>query len=323
MKKKLSFLLLLTILCAGLLTGCGHSHTWHTATCTEPMVCKDCGEQKGKPLGHLWQEASCLSAETCIACGESRGQKTEHNFVPATCTEPETCTGCGETKGEALGHTLQAASYQSAALCSVCGSAVGAPLLPDFDKYNMADFMRRDILYTYTTQTEDGQSLTEGRTSFQNYQVIVTGQEPIVGELIIPRETFFEREGYEWHIVTLNTVFSDEAYRQGKARLEPFVTDYYSLELWQNTLDKSAGAQWSYTANISGEEVHIFVEHAAKIVTNANGSETVTLQFAVHMPKGYDGVVVGLKNSAVDLSAKPLGEAYTKKDFIFFRLDGK
>ena len=98
MKKTLS-ILLCALLCFGFVAcdsdnnnstnNISCSHTYNTATCTEPQKCSQCGETKGSALGHT--------------------------YIAATCTEPQICSYCGETKGSALGHTT------STGTCTRCG----------------------------------------------------------------------------------------------------------------------------------------------------------------------------------------------------------
>ena len=309
-KKRIFSLVILTVAVL-LLAGCGHAHSWNMPTCTEPAVCRSCGEEGGKPLGHQWNPATCLAPSTCIFCGMTQGEKTTHTWVPATCTTPETCAHCNLIVGEALGHHLTAANYQHPALCQVCNEYVGAPLVPDFDNYNIANFMRPGVEYTYRTQTERGYSTTEGRTQVTRY------------ETLLGNDTLFERTGYVWHIVTLTTEFSDSAYIQLGARPEPFVTDYYAIALCEETIQKDFDSYWEYEANVEGDSAHIYIEQEASLDVGYGGVATMTLTYYVHAPEGYDGVVVGLKNSAVNLKDSTFGEEYRKEDFVLFRLTGK
>ena len=112
MKKK-AFVPILLALCL-LLTACGHTHSWKSATCTSPKICPECGEEEGQPLGHRW--------------------------MAATCTTPLTCSICGETSGSALGHTLTEATYNDPAVCLVCGTASGSPKTPTVS-YNLRDMV--------------------------------------------------------------------------------------------------------------------------------------------------------------------------------------
>ena len=87
----------MTLLIAGILSGCGHEHTWREATCTEPRTCTECGDTEGNPLGHTWIEATCVSPKTCSVCGETEGGVTEHVL-----NSDGKCTVCGSQIGSAL-----------------------------------------------------------------------------------------------------------------------------------------------------------------------------------------------------------------------------
>ena len=125
MKKNFVILLTMTLLIAGILSGCGHEHTWREATCTEPRTCTECGDTEGNPLGHTWIEATCVSPKTCSVCGETEGSTIEHSWIDATCTSPKTCSVCGETEGSTIEHSWIDATCTSPKTCSVCGETEG------------------------------------------------------------------------------------------------------------------------------------------------------------------------------------------------------
>ena len=112
MKKKASIFFILA-LCL-LLTACGHTHSWQSATCTSPKICPECGEEQGEALGHKW--------------------------LSATCTEPKICSICGETSGSPLGHILTEATYNDPPVCLVCGISSGSPKAPSVS-YNLRDMV--------------------------------------------------------------------------------------------------------------------------------------------------------------------------------------
>lgn len=96
---KRSFAVILAVVMMAAATGCGHTHEFTEATCTEPKTCTECGETEGEPL--------------------------PHSFSDATCTEPKTCTVCGATEGEPLGHSC------SIGVCSGCGEFINAEAIFD------------------------------------------------------------------------------------------------------------------------------------------------------------------------------------------------
>lgn len=99
MRKKLISILISIILILSL-TGCGgyengHKHSWVPPTCTEPIVCTECGATKGEALGHTFVSATCVAPSTCARCGETQGEPIGHMYTKPTYTEPSTCLVCG------------------------------------------------------------------------------------------------------------------------------------------------------------------------------------------------------------------------------------
>lgn len=80
--------------------GSNHTHSYSTATCTEPAKCS-CGATNGKALGHKWNSPSCGQFKECTMCGINDGTEIEHNYVKGRC---ENCKGFEEfyTTGETL-----------------------------------------------------------------------------------------------------------------------------------------------------------------------------------------------------------------------------
>jgi hypothetical protein len=131
-----------------LLSGCGHTHTWSEATCTEPKICADCGETEGEALGHDFTRATCDAPATCTRCGETEGEAVEHVFADATCESPAKCTLCGKTEGNALGHDYSEATCTSPATCTRCGKTTGSP-----KEHNLTDI----VVVVEPTCTEAGE----------------------------------------------------------------------------------------------------------------------------------------------------------------------
>ncbi len=82
-------------------------HNFQQATCTDPLICMDCGKREGIPLGHNWQEATCQHAKTCARCGTIEGEITDHKWEEANCTTPRKCVYCELTEGGPIGHQYE------------------------------------------------------------------------------------------------------------------------------------------------------------------------------------------------------------------------
>jgi hypothetical protein len=147
MKKGTILTLFMTILLCSGLTGCGHTHEWKDATCTEPKTCTECGKTEGSPLGHTWTVATCTAPKTCTVCGETEGTALAHTWVEATCTTPKTCTVCGETEGTALGHTWQDATCTTPKTCTVCGETEGELAEHDLNSTGKCNICGKQVGY--------------------------------------------------------------------------------------------------------------------------------------------------------------------------------
>lgn len=335
--KKILSLLLLAALCAVLFAGCGHEHVWTEATCTAPKTCAECGETEGTATAHKLSEATCTEPSTCKDCGYTDGKLLEHNyseatcteasactvcgavgadalghaFSDATCTEAATCSTCGAVEGEALGHNLSEATYYAPATCSVCGETVGEPLLADFEKYGISADLQVGQAYTLNTVTSDGSQPTVGETIISSYEVLRSS------------EQFQEREGYECHVVTFTTVFSDDVALQYGAGADYTVTDYYNIALFKDAADHSDESFSVYQVLINGVQTPVYAGTKGGFTGNPDGSFTFDLTFVVQKPVGYDGVVVGLNSLAIDTRIENyLYDVYQADQFLLFRIPG-
>ncbi len=123
MKKLVSLVLIIVMVFS--IAGCGCSHTWSEADCTNAAVCTKCGESGSQALGHDWPEAGCESAASCRRCGEIK-EALPHNWLSEDCESPLVCTLCGETRGEAPGHEYSFSGTDGGMYkveCSVCGES--------------------------------------------------------------------------------------------------------------------------------------------------------------------------------------------------------
>ena len=116
------------------LVSCGEcNHDWNEATCTEPMLCKKCGESNGLPLGHKASIATCTNASVCERCGEIIQEALDHDWKEATCKTAKTCDRCYLTLGYAnpTAHSFDSIKYK----CCYCNKTA-VSVLCDYIKGN-------------------------------------------------------------------------------------------------------------------------------------------------------------------------------------------
>lgn len=288
-RNKIVLVLMLLTLSSFLLSGCGHTHVWNEATCTEPKTCSECGKTEGEPSGHTWEEATCAAPKTCSECGETEGEPLEHTWEEATCAAPKTCTVCGATEGDALPHELTEANYQSPATCTVCGATEGEALQGDFDKHGLVCNVELDKVYPYTTRTNKNKdAFTNGTVVFSNYRTFDSDEE---------HEGV---EGYEWKSVDITFTYDDDNAWDYGTTTSLFQTDFYVCEPKGETGDKDESEvgvleeNETETVNYNGiDYTECLNEDHALVMEWNDHVYTCKIQYAVRLPIGYDGCVVG------------------------------
>ena len=266
------------LLMGTLLTGCGKAHVWEEATCTSPKTCTECGITEGEALGHTWIEATCTSPRTCSVCGATEGEASGHTWIEATCDSPKTCSVCGTTEGAPLEHILTEATYQSAPVCTVCGKTIGEPLQAAFEEYGIVCDVEENVEYDYLSMDYPVSKEIPGKAVFTDYNTFTSD------------ETHPEKEGYEWKSITISTVFDDLS-DWGVSQLTG-VFDYYT----GNDIDDVN------VITYNGAEYTI--EEIFKVLRTEWQGDTYyySVQYDIHVPVGYDGIVVFAMNWANTLT---------------------
>lgn len=296
MKKKAVLSIGILMLMSVFPTGCGHKHVWEDAACIVPKTCSGCGETEGEALGHTWADATCIA--------------------------PKTCSVCGETAGNALEHTLSEANYQQAAACEVCGAIVGEPLQADFEKYNLTKHMvELDQEYDYKTLCyKNSVYTTVGKVIFSNYRTFDSD------------ETHEAKEGYEWKTVDYTLSFGDDnAWEYGISPGFCF-ENYYDIIKSDDTLATDDNGIEHFTVNWNGvdytECCRMFdVSGWSDWTDNTDPAyedwEHIVVykeSCAVLVPIGYDGIVVGERNRAVEWGEGQYVFDIDNTDTLFFRM---
>lgn len=296
-----------------MLTGCCMNHEWKEASCEEPMSCAQCGKTQGEALGHTWVEATCAEPRTCERCMITEGEALGHTWVEATCERERHCSVCGDTDGEPLEHTLTEANFQQGAMCEVCGETVGEPLQAEFEKYGLVCNAELDTTYPYVIPCYDAGYTTNGKVIFSDYETFESD------------ETHEALDGYEWKAVTCTIIFDDEnAYYHGYSGFNRTTIDYYDNSFWDKYDEKTD----TFTVNYSGIE-YPGVQYDLEELQDGWVDDVFTYKFRnfYRVPKGYDGLVLGIFNPDIASSSSELSDienfyeiAKENDDTILFRL---
>jgi hypothetical protein len=256
------------------------NHAFSEATCTEPETCSRCGETRGEALGHDYAEATCETPETCSRCGIRRGEPLGHAYREATCLAPETCARCGQTRGEPLGHSMTDATFQTPATCTRCGITEGEPKTAALSGKTLNE-LTVGVPAPYTT------------ASYEDRDVDVTGTVEILDyEVIDGSGTFPARDGYEWHVATVQLVFSGDDARKNGAQSAVTFGDWYLLDDQMAARADENGLR-PFVADWYGIRVQCWQKTGPGEEADWFGRELrFTWQEGVLVPKGYDGVLL-------------------------------
>ncbi|MBE6030542.1 MAG: hypothetical protein E7225_02950 [Clostridiales bacterium] len=218
-------------------------------------------------------------------------------------------TGCGPKECE---HEFTEANYQTPATCTLCGVTEGEVLTPDFETYGIEAYMEPGNTYNYKTICMLDESMyTIGKAT--------------VSHAVIPDDEEHEaKEGYEWHKVDFNVLFDDDNAKTCGVAVNFLCEDYYNIKDHDDSADHSDPDISVYTANVNGEDMPVYLRQGGGFTQNDDYSATFDLTFEVHMPAGYDGIVVGLVNQELlaDGNAGYINTYYTgdTEEFLLFRI---
>lgn len=293
MKKYIIFSLSL-LFAITLLTGCCREHQWANATCDAPKTCTECGKTEGENLEHIW--------------------------VDATCSAPKTCSLCGATEGESLPHTEGTpANYQSGAICLVCGAEMGEKLPADFESMNVeGSFVELNQTVPYLTCCyEDTSSPTVGKATAIEY------------ERFDSDDNHEPRDGFEWIKFTWELTYDDQNANDSGFMTGQCFDDYYTIMLHDDStviIDEEKNI-FTNTVNYNGQEYTDCITECGLWnwgdgwVDSGNELSSITGQCTsyIQIPIGYDGVVLGLRNRAIDWNGEEYINDVANSDTVFFR----
>jgi len=256
---------------------------------------------------------------TIISCLMLTGCCLIHDWQEATCTTPKTCRICGAKKGATADHILTEADYQTPQTCTVCGKTFGDVLTPAFIEYNVkGQFMKLKKIYDYTTSCnpviydgEAGEYKTTGKASVTDYRTFSSddGHEA--------------KEGYEWKTVEMQLIFSDENAVSYGFYPGECLEDYYDITGHDvsTVYDENGGC--SFIVRFNGENYTECKRDGGTFRMENNPKDaavTLTMRYYFLLPKGYDGIIMGLRDSSVPWEDGMYIFDVSNENTLFFRL---
>lgn len=300
MKKRILALPVILLFTA-LLASCSCQHTWQEATCETPKFCTNCEVTEGEALGHSWKEADCTTPKTCSRCGLTEGTPLEHDWLEATCSAPKTCSRCAATDGQPLEHLWEGeATLYDAPFCSVCGTE-GQPL---------PGYLQQNGLVPNALPRRESDYITN---TLVRPDLDTTGKFLTSGVLIFKSDaTHRIKEGFEWRTVDISITFSESRSALYSPKVSFARADYY-----QDQELKQAKKQEQFTVAYNGRnyKCQAFYENAGFYYTDTDIVFQVSCY--VHVPVGYDGVVLAFHHGSIDVSGMHLHEVEDEHMLLF------
>lgn len=250
------------------------------------------------------------SGESLPVC-EANG----HSWVDATCQTAKTCSVCGKTEGKALAHDWMDANYQAPKVCTLCGITEGEPLTASFVEHGLTvNVTELNTEYDYVTACyTDESKQTVGKLMLSNYRIFAGDEKhPAL-------------EGYEWHAVTVTIRFDDENAWNYGCGVETCKENYYDVIGWDESSIELENKMYRHTVNFNGAD---YTECLYDDGTEYTWSKwvdkacTCTFERYVRVPVGFDGIVLGFRNSGTNWGEGQYIFDIADEDTLFFRLDG-
>ncbi|MGI6608272.1 MAG: hypothetical protein ACOX1F_04750 [Erysipelotrichaceae bacterium] len=214
-------------------------------------------------------------------------------------------------------HQYTEANYQQPAICTICQKEAGFPLQADFRKYNIILNMEINNSYQLKTVCMDDKT------------IVTTANVEIVEYINdYQNENYPKNEDYQWKRLVLKLSFDDHNVVENGASINYLTTNYYNISQYVATYNYNADKScYEFTVNYYGVD---YPECMLKISAtdidwkNQNDSylKQYILTFDFFIPTDFDGIVVGVRNAAIDDSGfSYFYEYYDSEQFLLFRLD--
>ena len=221
-------------------------------------------------------------------------------------------TGCSSLHS----HQWNDANYQQPSTCSICHETRGLPLLADFDAYGITAFVTTGQSSAYTTRCQEEDLSAEGTFTVSDHQIIASDSNHAAVT------------GYNWHIITMTIDMEDPNSNEYGFLYNYFITDFYDIAGFEMSYKANESGSNSFTVNYNGQDYDKCL--CQSVTSSSNWTKkndgfikTVTIVMNILIPENYDGIVIGVRNSALDTEGKYLfNEYYSRDDFILYRVDG-
>ncbi len=221
-------------------------------------------------------------------------------------------TGCSSLHS----HQWNDANYQQPSTCSICHETRGLPLQADFDAYGITAFVTTGQSAAYTTRCQEEDLSAEGTFTVSDHQIIASDSNHAAVT------------GYNWHIITMTIDMEDPNSNEYGFLYNYFITDFYDIAGFEMSYKANESGSNSFTVNYNGQDYDKCL--CQSVTSSSNWTKkndgfikTVTIVMNILIPENYDGIVIGVRNSALDTEGKYLfNEYYSRDDFILYRVDG-
>lgn len=197
---------------------------------------------------------------------------------------------------------------------------------------------------TQTTFTDPQEGFPYVTTCYYNKSKQTVGRLFLSNYRIFPSdETHQALEGYEWRTLDMEIEFSDSNCKKYGTSVSQCMENYYCVEDWDQSHQDLTDTPWAYlkkkvswgncyTASFHGEDYPIFAggekQKWSSWKTRVNPTDgtpesviTYTATFCVCVPVGYDGVVVGFMDSALDWGGDTHIYDIDRENVLLFRME--
>jgi len=187
------------------------------------------------------------------------------------------------------------------------------PVVSEMELAGFTDYMEMGTEYPYTTMCYEDESYdTVGAAMVTTYDIFESAS------------GYEAKDGYEWRLVDIEVLFYDEnAWNYGISATTR-IEDYYNPQLFDDMLVELDESEeyYSYTSTVihRGQEQEVYYRYVDYWSDWIDEECTYYAQWAIQVPIGYDGMVVGLQNSRMETYDSTYITGCNPEDFVFFRL---